>query len=110
MKPVYSSRRVKDIYDLINEAEKASWNPDVDFWIAPDGAEVTLTKYPNKLWKKEIRKGNKIKIRFSCRIHGRIVVTEQHESVLSVDILKNVSTEVADMFSQYSHSKLYLNE
>lgn len=108
MKPVYSSRRVKDIYDLINEAEKASWNPDVDFWIAPDGAEVTLTKYPNKLWKKEIRKGNKIKVRFSCRLHGRVVVVEQHESVLNIDVLEKVSTEVADMFSQYSSSKIFL--
>ena len=54
MKLVFSSRRVVTLDELIKESDLLKTNPDVNFYIAPDGAEVTAYKYSNGLWKKEI--------------------------------------------------------
>jgi len=66
-KLVFSSRRVKDIYELIAESDTLSTNPDVNFYIAPDGAEITVYKYSNGLWKKEIVKNSRRIIRYSAK-------------------------------------------
>jgi D-serine dehydratase len=109
-KLVFSSRRQKDIFSLIAEAETSNRNPDVNFWIAPDGAEITSYKYPNGLWKKEIVKGSTRINRYSAKINNKIVMTETVERLINAEFMENISVEVMNMFSQYSHSKLYIKD
>ena len=68
MKLVFSSRRVVTLDELIKESDILKTNPDVNFYIAPDGAEVTVYKYSNNLWKKEIVKNSRRIVRFSAKI------------------------------------------
>jgi len=109
-KLIFSSRRQKDIFSLIAETESLKTNPDVNYWIAPDGAEITIYKYSNGLWKKEIVKGSRRIIRYSAKINNKIVITENVETLVNVEFLTNISVEIADMFTQYSHSKLFIKE
>lgn len=108
MKLVFSSRRVVTLDELIKESDILKTNPDVNFYIAPDGAEVTAYKYSNGLWKKEIVKNNRRIVRFSAKIGGKIVMTEHAEIILNSSIFESVAIEVAEMFSQYSNSKLWV--
>jgi hypothetical protein len=108
MKPIFSSKNVKSLHDLIIESENLKENPEVNYWIAVDGAEITKYKYPNGLWKKEIRKNSRIVIRYSAKIGNKIVITEYVETNFSLKILENMSIEIADMFSQYEHSKIWI--
>lgn len=108
MKLVFSSRRVVTLDELIKESDILKTNPDVNFYIAPDGAEVTAYKYSNGLWKKEIVKNNRRIVRFSAKIGGKIVMTEHAEIILNSSIFESVAVEVAEMFSQYSNSKLWV--
>lgn len=108
MKLVFSSRRVVTLDELIKESDTLKTNPDVNFYIAPDGAEVTAYKYSNGLWKKEIVKNNRRIVRFSAKIGGKIVMTEHAEIILNSSIFESVAVEVAEMFSQYSNSKLWV--
>jgi len=108
MKLVFSSRRVVTLDELIKESDLLKTNPDVNFYIAPDGAEVTAYKYSNGLWKKEIVKNNRRIVRFSAKIGGKIVMTEHAEIILNSSIFESVAVEVAEMFSQYSNSKLWV--
>ena len=108
MKLVFSSRRVVTLDELIKESDLLKTNPDVNFYIAPDGAEVTAYKYSNGLWKKEIVKNSTRIVRFSAKIGGKIVMTEHAEIILNSSIFESVAVEVAEMFSQYSNSKLWV--
>jgi len=108
MKLVFSSRRVVTLDELIKESDLLKTNPDVNFYIAPDGAEVTAYKYSNGLWKKEIVKNSRRIVRFSAKIGGKIVMTEHAEIILDSRIFESVAVEVAEMFSQYSNSKLWV--
>lgn len=108
MKLVFSSRRVVTLDELIKESDLLKTNPDVNFYIAPDGAEVTAYKYSNGLWKKEIVKNSRRIVRFSAKIGGKIVMTEHAEIILNSGIFESVAVEVAEMFSQYSNSKLWV--
>jgi D-serine dehydratase len=108
MKLVFSSRRVVTLDELIKESDLLKTNPDVNFYIAPDGAEVTAYKYSNGLWKKEIVKNSRRIVRFSAKIGGKIVMTEHAEMILDSRIFESVAVEVAEMFSQYSNSKLWV--
>lgn len=107
-KLVFSSRRVKDIYELIAESDALSTNPDVNFYIAPDGAEITVYKYSNGLWKKEIVKNSRRIIRYSAKIGHKIVMSEHVEYIVGATLLENIALEVANMFSQYSNSKIWV--
>lgn len=108
MKLVFSSRRVVTLDELIKESDLLKTNPDVNFYIAPDGAEVTAYKYSNGLWKKEIVKNSRRIVRYSAKIGGKIVMTEHAEIILDSKIFESVALEVAEMFSQYSNSKLWV--
>ena len=108
MKLVFSSRRVVTLDELIKESDLLKTNPDVNFYIAPDGAEVTAYKYSNGLWKKKIVKNSRRIVRFSAKIGGKIVMTEHAEIILNSSIFESVAVEVAEMFSQYSNSKLWV--
>lgn len=108
MKLVFSSRRVVTLDELIKESDILKTNPDVNFYIAPDGAEVTAYKYSNGLWKKEIVKNSRRIVRFSAKIGGKIVMSEHAEIILNSSIFESVAVEVAEMFSQYSNSKLWV--
>jgi hypothetical protein len=108
MKLVFSSRRVITLDELIKESDLLKMNPDVNFYIAPDGAEVTAYKYSNGLWKKEIVKNSRRIVRYSAKIGGKIVMTEHAEIILNSSIFETVAVEVAEMFSQYSNSKLWV--
>ena len=108
MKLVFSSRRVVTLDELIKQSDLLKTNPDVNFYIAPDGAEVTAYKYSNGLWKKEIVKNSRRIVRFSAKIGGKIVMTEHAEIILNSSIFESVAVEVAEMFSQYSNSKLWV--
>lgn len=108
MKLVFSSRRVVTLDELIKESDILKANPDVNFYIAPDGAEVTAYKYSNGLWKKEIVKNSRRIVRFSAKIGGKIVMSEHAEIILNSSIFESVAVEVAEMFSQYSNSKLWV--
>jgi len=108
MKLVFSSRRVVTLDELIKESDLLKTNPDVNFYIAPDGAEVTAYKYSNGLWKKEIVKNSRRIVRYSAKIGGKIVMTEHAEIILDSRIFESVAVEVAEMFSQYSNSKLWV--
>jgi len=108
MKLIFSSRRVVTLDELIKESDLLKTNPDVNFYIAPDGAEVTAYKYSNGLWKKEIVKNSRRIVRFSAKIGGKIVMTEHAEIILNSSIFESVAVEVAEMFSQYSNSKLWV--
>lgn len=108
MKLVFSSRRVVTLDELIKESDLLETNPDVNFYVAPDGAEVTAYKYSNGLWKKEIVKNSRRIVRYSAKIGGKIVMTEHAEIILDSKIFESVAVEVAEMFSQYSNSKLWV--
>jgi hypothetical protein len=108
MKLVFSSRRVITLDELIKESDLLKMNPDVNFYIAPDGAEVTAYKYSNGLWKKEIVKNSRRIVRYSAKIGGKIVMTEHAEIILNSSIFETVAVEIAEMFSQYSNSKLWV--
>jgi hypothetical protein len=108
MKLVFSSRRVVTLDELIKESDLLKTNPDVNFYVAPDGAEVTAYKYSNGLWKKEIVKNSRRIVRYSAKISGKIVMTEHAEIILDSRIFESVAIEVAEMFSQYSNSKLWV--
>lgn len=108
MQLVFSSRRVVTLDELIKESDLLKTNPDVNFYVAPDGAEVTAYKYSNGLWKKEIVKNSRRIVRYSAKIGGKIVMTEHAEIILDSKIFESVALEVAEMFSQYSNSKLWV--